>query len=126
VIQRSARGLSRAIALATLELKLYNFVQALERRYAPDQPRVPAGNPDGGQWTSGGNLGALPDALSGRKPTSVVRVAAKKPDIKFVDHLQKKYGFDDDMRERIHDEISGLGLSNKELEKRVREILGID
>jgi len=48
VIQRSARGLSRAIALATLELKLYNFVQALERRYAPDQPRVPAGNPDGG------------------------------------------------------------------------------
>ena len=28
----------------------------LERRYAPDQPRVPAGNPDGGQWTSGGGF----------------------------------------------------------------------
>ncbi|RCW86080.1 hypothetical protein [Phyllobacterium bourgognense] len=24
------------------------------RRYHPDQPRVPAGNPDGGQWTDGG------------------------------------------------------------------------
>lgn len=24
------------------------------RAYNPDQPRVPAGNPDGGQWTSGG------------------------------------------------------------------------
>jgi hypothetical protein len=24
-----------------------------ERKYSPDQPRVPAGNPDGGQWTSG-------------------------------------------------------------------------
>jgi len=23
------------------------------RKYDPDQPRVPAGNPDGGQWTSG-------------------------------------------------------------------------
>ncbi len=24
------------------------------RRFHPDQPRVPAGNPDGGQWTDGG------------------------------------------------------------------------
>lgn len=23
-----------------------------ERKYRPDQPRVPAGNPDGGQWTT--------------------------------------------------------------------------
>lgn len=26
---------------------------ALSRKYNPDQPRVPAGNPDGGQWTDG-------------------------------------------------------------------------
>jgi hypothetical protein len=26
------------------------------RRYHPDQPRVPAGNPDGGQWTDGGGF----------------------------------------------------------------------
>jgi hypothetical protein len=25
-----------------------------ESKYSPDQPRVPAGNPDGGEWTSGG------------------------------------------------------------------------
>jgi Escherichia/Staphylococcus phage prohead protease len=25
-----------------------------DRKYSPDQPRVTAGNPDGGQWTSGG------------------------------------------------------------------------
>lgn len=32
---------------------------ASERAYNPDQPRVPAGNPDGGQWTSlfGGSPG---------------------------------------------------------------------
>ena len=26
-------------------------------KYSPDQPRVSAGNPDGGQWTSGGSSG---------------------------------------------------------------------
>lgn len=30
---------------------------ALERKYSPNQPRVPAGNPDGGQWTDGGGGG---------------------------------------------------------------------
>ena len=41
--------LSLAIQLATLELKLHDFIQALDLRYSPDQPRVPAGNPDSGQ-----------------------------------------------------------------------------
>lgn len=27
---------------------------ALDRKFNPNQPRVPAGNPDGGQWTDGG------------------------------------------------------------------------
>jgi hypothetical protein len=31
---------------------------ALARKYNPNQPRVPAGNPDGGQWTDGGAGGA--------------------------------------------------------------------
>lgn len=31
---------------------------ALERKYSPSQPRVPAGNPDGGQWTDGDGSGA--------------------------------------------------------------------
>ena len=43
-----------------------------ERKYSPDQPRAPAGGPDGGQWTSGGGTGrndhrvisdATPDAI---------------------------------------------------------------
>jgi hypothetical protein len=28
-----------------------------ERKYSPNQPRVPAGNPDGGQWTDGSSAG---------------------------------------------------------------------
>jgi hypothetical protein len=31
----------------------------LELRYRQDQPRVPAGNPEGGQWTDGGATNAI-------------------------------------------------------------------
>jgi CDI toxin RNase A-like protein len=45
------------------DLAFENFRRAFksyaqQRKYSPDQPRVPAGNPDGGQWTSGGGEGA--------------------------------------------------------------------
>jgi len=43
--------LTLAIKLATLELKLHNFLHALERHYREDQPRVPAGQREGGRWT---------------------------------------------------------------------------
>lgn len=32
---------------------------ALARKYSPNQPRVPAGNPDGGQWTDGTATGGI-------------------------------------------------------------------
>src|SRR4051794_20776666 len=31
--------------------------RALGSKYSQNQPRVPAGSPDGGQWTSGGGVG---------------------------------------------------------------------
>jgi hypothetical protein len=31
-----------------------NVFPAFQRKFSPDQPRVPAGNSDGGQWTDGG------------------------------------------------------------------------
>lgn len=40
-----------------------------ERKYSPDQPRVPAGNPDGGQWTnSDGGAGTGTAASARPKP----------------------------------------------------------
>jgi hypothetical protein len=36
------------------KLKLDYELRRFQRKYSPDQPRVAAGNPDGGQWTSGG------------------------------------------------------------------------
>jgi hypothetical protein len=40
----------------------------LEQRYRPDQPRVPAGNSEGGQWTDGDrtNESRVDVALAGR------------------------------------------------------------
>jgi hypothetical protein len=35
------------------------------RKYNPDEPRVPAGNPDGGQWTAGGDGGGASDNVPG-------------------------------------------------------------
>jgi hypothetical protein len=34
--------------------RIVDALPALDRKYNPNQPRVPAGNPDGGQWTDGG------------------------------------------------------------------------
>jgi hypothetical protein len=45
------------IQLRLVELK--SDYDALRRKYSPNQPRVPAGNSDGGQWTSGGGGGGL-------------------------------------------------------------------
>src|SRR5262245_48375536 len=38
------------------------------RRYDPNQPRVPAGNSDGGQWTSGGGSGDLVELVAAKRP----------------------------------------------------------
>jgi hypothetical protein len=40
------------------DLRIELALRALGGKYSPDQPRVPAGNPDGGQWTDGGGGGA--------------------------------------------------------------------
>lgn len=44
-----------------------------EDKYSPDQPRVPAGNPDGGQWTDG----AVSGSTSGGRPGRNVSIAAE-------------------------------------------------
>jgi hypothetical protein len=45
----------RQILYETAAIKVALLLRGLgspEWRYRPDQPRVPAGNPDGGQWTA--------------------------------------------------------------------------
>jgi hypothetical protein len=53
-LRASQARLRRTLAEVKYELAWRRIV----RKYSPDQPRVPAGNPDGGQWTDGGGGGA--------------------------------------------------------------------
>ncbi|MBL8568744.1 MAG: hypothetical protein JNK84_06625 [Phreatobacter sp.] len=50
-IEHARRLLRRHVAFVREIRSARQFL--LEWRYDPDQPRVPAGSPDGGQWTSG-------------------------------------------------------------------------
>lgn len=36
---------------------IFKLLKRTGQKYDDDQPRVPAGSPDGGQWTSGGGGG---------------------------------------------------------------------
>jgi hypothetical protein len=46
-------------ALAVKEVFGRYFEQCRKAGFNPNQPRVPAGNPDGGQWTSEGGVGRV-------------------------------------------------------------------
>lgn len=51
--QRELLGARKAFAIAQLELRRLRMTIA-QKRFNPSQPRVPAGNPDGGQWVGEG------------------------------------------------------------------------
>jgi hypothetical protein len=52
-MQRELSDLNYSLASNRLSLSVARFAHCL-RKYAETQPRVPSGNPDGGQWTGGG------------------------------------------------------------------------
>jgi hypothetical protein len=49
---QNAAALPHRLALLDIETK--HLIAAHQSHYNPNQPRVPGGHPDGGQWTSGG------------------------------------------------------------------------
>jgi len=58
-------------AAARFELALRRHDRALKYGFNPDQPRVPRGNPDGGQWTADGAAsGSRRIRLAGELPTN--------------------------------------------------------
>lgn len=57
-------------------LAVQQRIEAIEEKYSPNQPRVPRGNPDGGQWTEGaggGGSGGDSPSDSGTSRTSPPR-----------------------------------------------------
>ncbi len=53
-VDQAIRTLTWRIKAATVEMRVGLALRVLERRYRPDQPRMPAGTPEGGQWTVDG------------------------------------------------------------------------
>ena len=63
--RRADRGkLSWDISFRPFQLAAARHL-AVACKYDPNQPRVPAGNPDGGQWTSGGGSGGFGPSFVG-------------------------------------------------------------
>ena len=60
------RGLVHRLALADIELQ--HRIAQHRSHFNPQQPRVPAGNPDGGQWTSTGGSGSGTRLAAADKP----------------------------------------------------------
>ena len=56
---------SQAVSLALIRLGMA-LERWLDHAYSPNQPRVPAGHPDGGQWTDGNDAGVIPVADNDR------------------------------------------------------------
>jgi len=83
---------------AAAESRMTAALLALERHYRPDQPRVPAGAPEGGQWTSDGSAPARHVALAGNLIAQ--RVGAGEMGLiricTYIDLLGRQYSFEQD------------------------------
>jgi hypothetical protein len=91
--EREVLALRHDFAKLKLEYELRRF----ERKYSSNQPRVPAGNPDGGQWMNGANgvggavgagaqssSGGLTDISAARKVPPIVKEFGKWTARQFV------------------------------------------
>ena len=72
------RRLSWLLHASVVEIKLAQLAHAVGVKFNPNRPRVPAGNPDGGQWTGSGGGGG---GGGGSGLTQVAQnVPARSPD----------------------------------------------
>ena len=61
--------------------RLLGQAQLRKAGFNPNEPRVPAGNPDGGRWTRAGGDAASGPSMPANKPAADVRVASDTPGI---------------------------------------------
>jgi len=91
------RAANACVRIMLADLKFELALRALGRKYSPDQPRVRAGNPDGGQWTDGGGQGGerddpivLSDAVADSVFDSGTRLAASDGTSGYPINLQEE------------------------------------
>jgi len=95
-LRASHERVKQELAEINYELAWRKFL----RKYSPNQPRVPAGNPDGGQWTSGGGAsGGAPangsdgQVLSDESPDPIrpsAQYAQNEPRGRAIDLLEEQ------------------------------------
>src|ERR1041384_2070316 len=102
------------------DLAFENFRRAFksyaqQRKYSPDQPRVPAGNSDGGQWTSGGGSGAgrveSTDISAQARHDTIQLAAANRRQNKMVRDVVVRLQLTKDQQQELHRDISGQGYT---------------
>jgi hypothetical protein len=64
---RELQDLKCELAAVRTDISFRRFMRAL-KAYNPNQPRVPAGNSDGGQWTNEGGGGSRPRLAAADQP----------------------------------------------------------
>jgi len=72
-------------------------VVALEQKFDPNQPRVPRGHPEGGQWTDGSLDGSTPAGLD--RPATQDELDAA---VRFVTQLSRLTSDDESNRDLLH------------------------
>jgi len=77
---RELRRVGWLLHAHVVETKLYALRDAVKHNFDPNQPRVPAGDPDGGQWTDegGGTGGRLPSGSLGDESERIRLAQARR------------------------------------------------
>ena len=73
----AATRLAHAYAGVRLRIALLDIQRLLDGKYDPNQPRVPAGQPGGGQWTSGGSNRSSGSEIGETTPQSIIENARR-------------------------------------------------
>ena len=124
------------LAAATrFEIALLRHDRALKRAYAlkygynPNQPRVPAGDPAGGQWTSEGarerSRQSSRDKSGPHATSTTIELSAdNRRDNKMVRDVIVQLGLNKNQAQQLHREISGQGLGYHEILQIAKDMFG--
>ena len=127
--RREVQELRRKSDLAYENLLRVFKRYAQQHKYSPDQPRVPAGNPDGGQWTDGGGSGTGRDTpstdFSAQARRDNIQLAAdNRRQNKMVRDVVVRLQLSKDQQQELHRDISGQGYTYLEILQRAKEMFG--
>lgn len=108
-----------------------------ERKYSPDQPRVPAGSAEGGQWTDAGGAGETRDGggdeaerpgktspQTSATPDPVRIAADNQRQNKMVRDIAVQLRLSKDQKDQLHREISSQGYGYHQILQLAKEMFG--